>query len=307
MKNCAEMVSSLFERRAHYINEKKRKRKVIIRTLLTFFCIASAAFLGFGIKKIGILDSFPQLSESSSAQSENNNPSENQSFTVIWATDGSDTEDHCLVEWNGKQIEYSLLTALQNISENIKAAIIAQPYIDKQYVYNEKSLAEYETAANAERNLPDKLGQLIKLGDCLKYGEILYQTGAPNGEKWSKEAYDEKASFFGEELLSKYITNGEFLIEKAQSDFEAAFKTGEAQNSYELACLAYFSDMLKAAKKQLEAQGINHDIIIKSDHLIFYASEKEFAPLALDNTSNWYFTLADKYYEDSENKEENDY
>ena len=135
----------------------------------------------------------------------------------------------------------------------------------------------------------------------------MYQTGAPNGEKWYKEAYDEKVSFFGEEILSKYITNGEFLTEKAKADFEAASKTDEAQKSYEPACLAYFSDTLKAAKKQLEAQGVNRDIIIKSDHLIFYASEKEFAPLALDNTSNWYFTLADKYYEDSEIKEETDY
>lgn len=49
MKNCDEMVSSLFERREQYITEQKRKRKVIIRTTTSMCCVCLVALLGFGI------------------------------------------------------------------------------------------------------------------------------------------------------------------------------------------------------------------------------------------------------------------
>lgn len=70
----------------------------------------------------------------------------------------------------------------------------------------------------SEAQLYDKLGQLLKDGDSLKYGEALYTAGTPDGEKWTKEFYEQRVDFYGEEFLAKYIVNGEFLRDKVVSD-----------------------------------------------------------------------------------------
>ena len=81
------------------------------------------------------------------------------------------------------------------------------------------------TAANGESDISDaqlyeKLAQLLKQGDSLKYGEALYTTGTPDGEKWTKELYEQRVEFFGEDLLSKYIVDGEFLRKSVESDMK---------------------------------------------------------------------------------------
>ena len=75
-------------------------------------------------------------------------------------------------------------------------------------------------AAVSNAQLYDKLGQLLKQGDSLKYGEALYTTGTPDGEKWTKDFYEQRVDFYGEEFLAKYIANGEFLRDKVVSDME---------------------------------------------------------------------------------------
>lgn len=73
-------------------------------------------------------------------------------------------------------------------------------------------------AAVSNAQLYDKLGQLLKQGDSLKYGEALYTTGTTDGEKWTKDFYEQRVDFYGEEFLAKYIVNGEFLRDKVVSD-----------------------------------------------------------------------------------------
>ena len=73
-------------------------------------------------------------------------------------------------------------------------------------------------AAVSNAQLYDKLGQLLKQGDSLKYGEALYTTGTPDGEKWTKDFYEQRVDFYSEEFLAKYIVNGEFLRDKVVSD-----------------------------------------------------------------------------------------
>lgn len=53
MKNCDEMVNSLFERRDRYAAEQKRKRKMLTRTATSMFCFSLVALLGFGIWRGG--------------------------------------------------------------------------------------------------------------------------------------------------------------------------------------------------------------------------------------------------------------
>ncbi len=59
MKNCNEMVNSLFERRERYIAEQKRKRKVIVYTATSVCCVCLVAMVGFGMRKGGIFGTAP--------------------------------------------------------------------------------------------------------------------------------------------------------------------------------------------------------------------------------------------------------
>lgn len=83
-----------------------------------------------------------------------------------------------------------------------------------------KAKTDNNEKAISEAQLYDKLGQLLKDGESLKYGEALYTTGTPDGEKWLKEFYELRIEFYGEEFLAKYIVDGEFLRDKVVSDIE---------------------------------------------------------------------------------------
>ena len=88
-------------------------------------------------------------------------------------------------------------------------------------------------AAESDAQLYDKLGQLLKQGDSLKYGEALYTTGTPDGEKWTKEFYEQRVEFFGKDLLSKYIVDGEFLRKSVESDMNGLLiKTANELDKY---------------------------------------------------------------------------
>ena len=53
MKNCYEMVNSLFERREQYITEQKEKRRVMTRIAASVCCVCLVALLGFGMWQEG--------------------------------------------------------------------------------------------------------------------------------------------------------------------------------------------------------------------------------------------------------------
>jgi hypothetical protein len=55
----------------------------------------------------------------------------------------------------------------------------------------------------------------------LKYGDALYTTGTPDGEKWSQELYEREVALIGEDIIAKYIVDGEFLRDKVEADMEA--------------------------------------------------------------------------------------
>lgn len=294
MKNCDEMVNSLLERREQYNADKKRKRKAAVRISSVFCCFLLVAVVGFGVWQSGIFNTPPSSTpEGVFIPGKIDDVSD---YTVIWADTNNETEDNAIVEWNGKQVGLSLLTALRNAPQNSKVAIMARPHIDDDFVYNGKTLAEYYKEAENERNFPDKLWQLIKVGESLKYGEALYQTGTPDGEKWAQSLYQETIEFFGEDLLSKYIVDGVFLKEKVEADIDAAQSEKTAQNAYELACRECFEQTINATAKQIDPQAIDYDKIDNADFLIIYASENEFAALSFDGIENWYFSFAAEDY-----------
>ena len=307
MKNYDETINTVFNRINEYEIAQKRKRNIITRTAALLCCFCLVTLLGFGIWQSGVFNTTrPSIWDGSSSAGEitpypndtTESPGNDVVITppdtsVIWA-DGN-SEDNAMSEWNGKQVSVSLLDAFHNTSDEHIFAITASFLdIDIQFLYNGKTLAEYAAEADSERQFPDKLAQLLKEGHSLKYGEALYQSGTPEGEKWVKELYEERVAFYGEELLSKYIVDGVFLQEKVETDLVSAYSEDRAQKAYKLAYNAYMDQIFDEAQKKLSKQNINYDRVPGANYLIIYASEDELASLSLDNISGWFFGFANK-------------
>lgn len=216
---------------------------------------------------------------------------------VIWAeTDNTDNADMeiFVIEWNGKNVAWLLYDAFEKCEENSLFAITAvRMCADKEYMYNGKSLGEYESAMLRDLGRITKLEGLIKDGDYLKYGENLYLTGAPDGEKWAKSLYDETVSWYGEEILDEYIQNGEFLKAKLEKDLQILFKE-ESSIEYEIAMGAYTDYVNMKLKEELEKQNIVSEFSPDVDYLLIYATEDELAKLEIENQLDWLFELAVK-------------
>ena len=213
---------------------------------------------------------------------------EQNDYPVIFG-DGN-TVDSAIIDWNGKKIDISLQTAFESYDEKNKFAITASyNYIDKQFVFNGKTLGEYEAAKLEESRTLEKLEGLLKDGDYLRYGESLYQTGTPDRPKWDKDLYDKTVEFYGKEFLARYIVNGEFLQDKVNSDIGNYQLKAEAE--YEEAFQAYTTAMLKAAKDKVIGQNVACEISSDGNSLILYPTEEQFTTLSFDNLTEWYFGL----------------
>lgn len=309
MKNYDETIRSVFDRMNAYEVEKRRKRKIMTKTATSLCCCTLVALLGVGMWQNGMLQTPPPVTENGSDSSQpetdmnkesdktdeiDSDNSEIINLTpdapVIWGESDDTTDSMGYTHWNGKRITLSLYGVLSDEkTSNSLIAIGVGFELDNNFVYNGKSLAEYEADADYEHLLYGRLGTLLKIGDSLKYGEALYTTGGPNGEKWAKELYDETVETIGKDVLAKYIVNGEFLKEKLEADIVEYGKYTPCHDAYETACEAYFQSAIDTAMEQLEKQNIRSE---RSSHtgLVLYATADELASLALDNVM--YYCLA---------------
>ena len=200
------------------------------------------------------------------------------------------TEGSAMVNWNGKLLGYTLWSLLQTNTDGKTLEIAAYPQPNKTAVYNGKTLAAYDAAAEEEREMPEKLTQLLKLGDDLKYGEALCETGTPEGELWARDLYNERVAYFGEELLNRYIVDGEFLADELKAEIERARTEHTAQDTYEQACTACVQALLAQAKDEYTAQGTESEI--DGSRLLIKAVAETFAALVPTQSGEWYITLA---------------
>lgn len=290
MKNYKEMADSVFQRSNEIIAENKRKRRNLIGITSAISCVCLAALIGFGGVKSGLFGNV--VPSEKPGQSTVTPPptiqQEPNDYPIVFGE--GNTVDSAIIDWNGKKIDISLQTAFQSYDEKHRFAITASyNYIDSQFVFNGKTLGEYESDMLEEKNTLGKLWGLLKDGDYLRYGESLYQTGTSNGEKWSKELYDETVEFYGREFLARYIVNGEFLRDKVNSDIENYQMNAEAE--YEEALQAYTTAMLKAAKHKIVGQNVACEISSNGNYLILYPTEEQFVSLSFENSTEWFFGL----------------
>lgn len=313
MKTCDEMVNSLLKRKEQFLLEQKKKRRTAAKITVAGGCCALV--IGTGIRNSGMMleketiipDSFSSINSELAQDDtvkENSIPPAPDYSSVIWAEggfddDSVDTVESATSELNGKRIYRSLSEAFDKYGDDSIFAIAAYSYgYDNNFVYNGKTLAWYEAE---EREAWDKYElryQLMKFGDSLKYGEALYLTGTPDGERWAKEYYDEIVSMFGQELISEYIVDGEFLEDKLTEDIsESENEYMAVRETYEQGRIACSKYIYETAAEQINAQGIYCETKYSSDSpylLIIFATKDEFETLSFDKMHNWGFALAKK-------------
>lgn len=306
MKNYDETISSVFDRISEYEVEKKRKRKMVTRTVTSLCCFCLVALLGIGVWHSDIFNTTPPAildGDNSNPQGTDKNdgtkPNNNESAgirpdnPIIWGNASGDVGAAGYIEWNGKTITLPLYGVLSDEkNKNSLIAISAGFELDEKFVCNGKSLAEYAAEAEGERLLYDKLGSLLKVGDELKYGEDLYTIGTPDGKKWAKELYQKTVADLGEDLISKYIVNGEFLKEKLEFDIANYDESEPCRIAYEVACEAYYQFIIDEVIVQLENQTVNYERR-NSTELVIYATADELSSLKIDNVLFYGLALKD--------------
>ncbi|WP_303835112.1 dockerin type I repeat-containing protein [Ruminococcus flavefaciens] len=190
-------------------------------------------------------------------------------------------------KWHDKNISYNLYEALNDPeTEIIPVSITLNELGIDDFVYNGKTVKEYTNDTMGEDIT--KLENLIYRGDLLKYGEEIYITGTPDGVKWTKEAYDGDVEYFGEELLSKYIVDGEFLKEQLRADL-TELKDGY-KAALDEAVEAFYTARIEETIAALESQGIRSERIEGTHDIVMYVTAAEFETLSLENAS--YFSIA---------------
>jgi len=191
--------------------------------------------------------------------------------------------------WHGRNISYGLYQALKaNGSEKLPVSVTLGGRENENFVYNGRTLKEYTNDTMGEDiTRMENLLNSIYGGDQLKYGEEIYISGTPDGTKWTKDIYDLTIERYGEELLSKYIVDGEFLKEQLRADLE------ELKDGYKAALdeavEAFYTARIEETIAALESQGIRSERIEGTHDIVMYVTAAEFDTVSIDNPS--YFSV----------------
>lgn len=167
----------------------------------------------------------------------------------------------------GWRMSYTLREALADVEDSDpRFAILVSPVFYGQtfgtFAYQGKTYGEWEAYASACFDEMTLRRGLLKLGDALKYGEALYTTGTPEGERWSKELYEKRVAEFGEDFLARYIINGELkkdLLEQEIEEYNAEYM--RVYEVYGELADAFREAQAQKHAEQLIGQGIPCEVI----------------------------------------------
>ncbi len=163
------------------------------------------------------------------------------------------------------------------------------------FVYRELTYLEWENDLNEQRMLSTKLVSLLKDGEYLKHGDALYREGI-NGEKWAKELYEATREYYGEELLSRYIVDGELLTNEI--NVQIASCTVAIENIQDILIELGAQYRIYLAEAELEKfKEIAPDAEIKHESIHFSMTKEEFSNLTLDSKEMYLFCLDSSYYQ----------
>lgn len=276
---------------ASQIKKDKKKTKPWIKASTIAACLALALCFGYFSGLFGkLLDpakpEFPDALEN-----------------MIWAPHGSTSEIvDGFTEWNGLTVKMSLKNALEDTDNAGKYFAVVISKKDRSdmdsFVYNGKTYKALTDEIEQNKAEFYKLSTLEKEGLLLCWGETLYTTGIPadvpviGGEKWARALYDERVSYYGDELLSKYIHEGKF---------EAADIAADIKNTCDLAnsLSAEYEELWNEYNKQSsvrylgELQEKNKNICIRmyNGYAVLFVTADELSGVKLSKLSECVFAL----------------
>ena len=178
-------------------------------------------------------------------------------------TAGSESYDICYFWWKNRlSVTGRLNQAIENDPDGTFSVIANYRPVTgniTDFTYEGKTLSEWAIASAEANLLPEKMAELLKMGDELKYGEALYETGTPEGIIWDRRLYEDKIAYYGEELLSRYIVDEEFLREELEANLADVKTTALAlaEEQYARAFDAYLDEVMPEIAAELTAQGVS--------------------------------------------------
>ena len=285
MKNYEEITAALLRRREEYERKKKRQRLLLSRAgvmaascaLVAVLALQPLAMPGGDVPLVPMPNYGEEGGKTNNkgpgqslqdpvdpnrpvnGNPDHDDPDNNQGGNVDHDRPQiiDPDDDFAVGQWQGKQVTGQLLEWLQNAdAADMLPLVWAKPGIDMSYHYKGETLQQYWNAAEAERKWPERMASLYKMGDSLKYGEALYTTGTPDGEKWEEELYREVVTYIGQELLDRFIVEGVFLKEKLWETMKDSEYLYAAQARWTDALEAYREYACSAAKGVLLQQGL---------------------------------------------------
>lgn len=209
-----------------------------------------------------------------------------------------DTADSMvLMQQNGWNLSGELYLALKRADSETYIAILVRRSYDytamMNFSYLGKTRAQWQVEHEILNTQQRKLGEFSKEGQWLKYGEALYTTGTPDGERWSKSLYEERVNFYGEYFISQYVHNGELLSEKISQEM--------ADNNVRLAEL---SEILVDLNDAYIAQNAQEDLVkfaaeqvhyaYKNGSLYLFVTKDELEHLRISKKSKYMLYLANR-------------
>ena len=163
------------------------------------------------------------------------------------------------------------------------------------FVYRELTYLEWKNDLNEQRMLSTKLSTLLKDGEYLKHGDALYREGI-NGEKWARELYEATREYYGEELLSRYIVDGELLTNEI--NVQIASCTVAIENIQDILIDLGAQYRIHLAEAELEKfKEIAPDAEIRHESIHFSMTKEEFSNLTLESKEMYLFCLDSSYYQ----------
>jgi len=226
---------------------------------------------------------------------------------IIWASNEQSNEGpddaNAFVTWNGWVMDYSLYEALNHTNDTAYIAVIVSKNDSIEldlFEYKGTTLVKLRTERDEVDLLADKLIEFHKEGEWLKYGDLLYTTGTPDGEKWTKALYDERVAFYGEAFLAKYIVDGEVQTELLNEDYAVCQnRFREMSNEIRELIKAYNESFVDDLKDIFVRSGAC--TVVQNGSVFLFVQKEELANLKVKSKDNYMLSLASRSAFDGSN------
>ena len=172
MKNCEEMVNSLFERKDRYVAEQKKKRAVITRAVASVCCFSLVALLGFGLWQGDMFDTTPSTTINNSISTpEKDDVVANEKATISWFDVVGEVSPSYATPKNS---EYCFSASLQGAMNEYGDEVLYRVVVD---VFENNEPLSDSSKMQAECDRLSNLGYDVSNGNyftmCATYDELV--------------------------------------------------------------------------------------------------------------------------------------